>query len=342
MLKLIIGKSNAGRSSTRAGLGFKIGLTCALLLSSASVHADTEVILKLAHVGSTPSAFSAGAKAFADSLNTLTKGRYKVEEFSGSALGNEAQIIDAVKAGTIDIVITGLAGPAPAMVPELGVIVIPNLFSGPEHARQVLDGPIGQSILDAMTARGVIGLGLGDNGFRQVLLTNKVVKTPADLAGLKIRIPKSPTLEKVFKSWGADPVAMNVDDVYKALETGRIDGMENAIPNAASYRFFDHIKHVVMNNYSYSSLVFMASPDTYAEMSDADKKAIKEAGRAGAQATRDYVASEEKRLIVELKSKGVNFITDFDKQAFSDAVKPVQDEIGAKYGDIYKQIISLK
>lgn len=340
MLKLIIGKRGVGRSFAKAGFGFKIGLTCTLLLSSASVHAET--ILKLAHVGGTPSAFTAGAKAFADSLNTLTQGRYKVEEFSGSALGNEAQIIDAVKAGTIDIVITGLAGPAPAMVPELGVIVIPNLFSGPDHAKQVLDGPIGQSILDAMTARGVIGLGLGDNGFRQVLLTNKAVKAPADLVGLKIRIPKSPTLEKVFKSWGADPVAMNVDDVYKALETGRIDGMENAIPNAASYRFFDHIKHVVMNNYSYSSLVFMASPDTYAELSDADKKAIKEAGRAGAQATRDYVANEEKRLIVELKAKGVNFITDFDKKSFSDAVKPVQDEIGAKYGDLYKQIVSLK
>lgn len=313
---------------------------CVLALAAGGAQAQT--VVKFAHVGGPNSAFTAGAKAFAAKFGELTQGRYKVEEFGASALGNETQIIEGLKAGTIDLGLSGLAGPLPVLVPELGVIVIPNLFSGPDHVKQVLDGPIGQRILDAMTARGIIGLGLGDNGFRHVLLTTKAAKSPADLAGLKIRIPNSPTLEKVFKAWGAEPVVMNVDAVYEGLKTGRVDGMENSIPNAASYRFFDFVKNVTMLNYSYSSLVFLASPDFFAELNDADKAALKQAGLAGAQATRDFNTEQQKKLMEELKGQGVTFHTDVDKAAFAAAVKPVQDELGAKYGDLFKQIIATK
>lgn len=327
-----------GKKTLTAILGAAFG--CALSLMAGSAQAQT--VVKFAHVGGPNSAFTAGAKAFAAKFGELTGGRYKVEEFGASALGNETQIIEGLKAGTIDLGLSGLAGPLPVLVPELGVIVIPNLFSGPEHAKQVLDGPIGQRILDAMSARGIVGLGLGDNGFRHVLLTTKVAKTPADLAGLKVRIPNSPTLEKVFKAWGAEPVAMNIDSVYEALKTGRVDGMENSIPNAASYRFFDFVKNVSMLDYAYSSLVFLASPDFVAELSDADKAALRQAGLAGAQATRDFNAAEQKKLMEELKGQGVSFHTDVDKAAFAAAVKPVQDELGAKYGDLFKQIIATK
>lgn len=327
-----------GKSAVTAIAAAAFG--CVLALASGGAQAQT--VVKFAHVGGPNSAFTAGAKAFAAKFGELTQGRYKVEEFGASALGNETQIIEGLKAGTIDLGLSGLAGPLPVLVPELGVIVIPNLFSGPEHVKQVLDGPIGQRILDAMTARGIIGVGLGDNGFRHVLLTTKVAKSPADLAGLKIRIPNSPTLEKVFKAWGAEPVVMNVDAVYEGLKTGRVDGMENAIPNAASYRFFDFVKNVTMLNYSYSSLVFLASPDFVAELSDADKAALKQAGLAGAQATRDFNAEQEKKLMEQLKGQGVTFHTDVDKAAFAAAVKPVQEELGAKYGDIFKQIIATK
>lgn len=327
------------RKIVNAVLGAAVG--CALSMTAANAMAQT--VLKLAHVGSNEdSAFAAGANAFAAKFAELTKGRYKVEIFGNSTLGNETQIIDGLKAGTVDVVVTGLAGPAPAMVPELGVIVLPGLFTGPDHVRAVLDGPIGQKILDAMPARGVIGLGLGSNGFRHVLVNSKPVKTLEDMKGMKFRIPNSATLEAVFKAWGAEPVKMNVNDVYNALKTGRVDGMENAIPNANSYNFFDHIKYVVMNNYSYSSLVFMASPDTFDELSDDDKTALKDAGKAGAQATRDFVDAEEKKLIDELKGKGVTFITDFDQKAFADAIKPVQSELGKKFGDLYTDILATK
>lgn len=334
------------RFASRSRLSVKsvlAALGCALSLAAAS--ADAQTVLKFAHVGApgkNASAFSAGAQAFAETFEKLTGGRYKVEEFGGSALGDESQIIEGMKAGTIDFVLTGLSGPATQIVPELAVIVIPGLFSGPEHEKRVLDGPIGQKILDAMPARGVVGLAMGSNGFRQVLATKKAVRSPADMAGLKFRIPKSAVLDSVFKAWGATPVQMNVDAVYAALGSGQVDGMENALANANSYKFFDHIKYVVMNNYAFSSLVFMMSPDSFADLNDQDKKAVKDAARAGAEATRAFVANEDKRLIAELSAKGVTFITDFDAKAFADAVKPIQDQLGAKHSDIYTQIVAAR
>jgi C4-dicarboxylate-binding protein DctP len=136
----------------------------------------------------------------------------------------------------------------------------------------------------------------------------------------------------------AQVVELNVNDVYEALKSGRINAQENALPNAWGYNFFDYQNHVTILNYIYSPLVLVMNNDVFDELGPEIQKTIVQAAHGAAQASRDFVAKQNQELITKLEEKGTIFITDPNLAAFHDVLKPTLIELGSKYGEMVENI----
>lgn len=304
--------------------------TVLLAALSAGAMAQTKA-LKLGHPQSATSAFHAGAVAFADDFAKRTQGRYKVDLFPSGALGGEREMVESVQLGTLDLVITS-TGPVGNFVPDTLVTDIPFLFRDYDHARKVLDGPIGQEILAKFPAKGIVALAWGENGFRHLTNSKRPVNAPDDMKGLKIRTMENPVHMTAFRTIGALPTPMAFPEVFTALQQGTVDGQENPVAVIMSSKFGQVQNHMTMSGHVYSPALFLAAPATYNAMSEADKKAMIEAAKVGAQVMRKKVQEAEESGINELKSQGVNVITTVDKAKFQEALKPAYAEYSKRFG----------
>ena len=167
-----------------------------------------------------------GGKAFADTMSELSGGSITINLKPAGALGGERDVIEGMQIGTVDLAISS-TGPIGNFVPDIYALDFPFLFKGYAEAHAVLDGPIGQSLLDEFQAHELVGLAWGENGFRNVTNSMHPINTPADLAGLKLRTMENKVHIAAFEAAGASPLPMSWTEVLTSLAQGTIDGQEN-------------------------------------------------------------------------------------------------------------------
>lgn len=304
---------------------------CAISLALLPGLCFSQTALKLGHPQANTSAFQVGAQAFADEFAKRTHGRYRISVFPGGALGGERELIEKTQIGTLDLALTS-TGPVGHFVPDTLITDIPFLFRDYEHARRVLDGPIGQAMLSKFPGKGLIALAWGENGFRHLSNNKRAVHTPEDLKGLKLRTMENQVHITAFKVLGTLPTPMSFTDLYTAMKVGTVDGEENPIPVILSGRFGEVQKHLSLTGHVYSPALFLASPDMFNRLSDADKKSMLEAARHGATMMRKRVNEVEANGIEELKAQGVTVVTSVDKTRFQSALAPAYSEYAKKFG----------
>src|SRR5699024_3092762 len=198
----------------------------AALVLGAAAPGLAQTKFTIAHVLSTSSHYSAGAKAMMAALEELSGGSIELREAHGGSLGGERELIEATQMGTLDLVITS-TGPVGNFVPATEIFDIPFLFTSFEHAHAVLDGPIGQAVLEKFPEHGLRALAWAENGFRNLTNSVRPIRTPADAKGLKIRTMENPIHIEAFKTLGILPTPMDFTELFTALEQGTVDGQEN-------------------------------------------------------------------------------------------------------------------
>ena len=251
-------------------------------------------------------------------------------------LGGEKEAIEQAQVGAIAFarVSVGALGP---VVDDLNVFNLPYVFRNTAHMQKVIDGPIGQELLDKVTnsGKGLVGLCWMDAGARNFYDTKKPIKTIADLKGLKIRVMGNPMFVDMVNAMGGNGVAMGYDQVFSALQTGVIDGAEN---NPPSFVFDNHYQ--VAKYYTHRR-----APDRAGDAGDVEEdlgRAVE--GRPGAahevrHAKRSWKSASCGRLRAAGDGQGQgrrhpdHQVSDADKKPFQDAVKPVWDKYGPKYAD---------
>src|SRR5690606_429183 len=186
--------------------------------------------------------YGVAVDTFAAEVEKRTNGRYKIQNFYASALGNEREAIEAVQLGTLDMAMSS-TGPVPNFVPELAILDIPFLFRDYAHARATLDGPIGQEMLKKFEPIGIKALAWGENGFRHMTNSQRPVRTPEDLKGLKMRTMENPIHMQAYKGFGIIPTPMAISEVFTALQQGTVDGQENPISVIQSWKVDRVQKH---------------------------------------------------------------------------------------------------
>ena len=302
--------------------------------------ASAQTTVRVSHPTPATSHYGAGTQAFCAELEKRTTGRYKCQIQAGA--NDERASVEAIQLGTLDVTNTS-TGPVSNFVPEVGIVDIPFLFRDYDHARRVLDGPIGQDILAKFPSKGIIALAWTENGFRHLTNSRRPVVKPDDVKGLKVRTMQNPVHIQAFQSIGVQPTPMAFSELFTSLQQGVVDGQENPIPVILSSKFAQVQKHLSLTGHVYSPSLLLMSPKLWNSLSEADKAHFREAAKVGSAAQRKKVNDDENAGIAQLKSDGMEVVTNVDGQAFRNAMTPVWSEFAKKYGaDNIKRIQDFK
>lgn len=305
-----------------------VALAASILLSAGAASAQE---FKLGHSLSVTSHYGVGAEAMAAEIARLSGGRITIRQFPSGALGGEREMIEGLQIGSIDLVMTS-TGPTGNFVPETQIFDIPFLFRDVAHARAVLDGPIGQRVLDAFTRQGIIALAWTENGFRSMTNSKRPIRTPEDARGLKIRTMENTVHMAAFRGIGALPTPMAFPELFTALQQGVVDGQENPIAVIVAARFAQVQKHLSLTQHVYSPCLILVSADVWNKLSAREKEWMRAAAKAGAKGTRDSSLEADANGIEELRKAGMEIIADVDKTAFVNALQPAYAEFARKFG----------
>ena len=275
-------------------------------------------------------------------LEAATGGRISIQMFPSMQLGGEKEMIEQAQVGALQIarISVGALGP---VVDDLNVFNLPFVFRDEAHMRKVIDGPIGQELLErtsnAPTSR-LIVLGWMDAGTRNVY-ANKPAAKPADLKGMKIRMMGNPLFVETMNAMGGNGVAMGFNELYSALQTGVVDGAENNPPTLLAQNHYQVSKIYSLTGHLIIPEIFVFSKRNWETMSKEDqdltRKVSREAQIEQRQLWDAYVGEAESKL----KAAGIQFVV-ADKKAFYDATQPIRDKYGAKYAVLLKRIQDTK
>ena len=313
-----------------------------VLAAAISAPAYAQTTIKIGYATAPTSHYGVGTTAFCDDLEKRTQSRYKCQQFANSALGGEREMIEAVQLGTLDVVNTS-TGPVGNFVPEVNIVDIPFLFRDYDHARRVLDGPIGDDLRAKFPAKGLVAIAWTENGFRHMTNSKRPIIKPDDAKGLKIRSMQNKVHIQAFQSIGIQPTPMAFPELFTALQQGTVDGQENPIPVILSAKFAQVQKHLSLTGHVYSPALIIVSPALWNKLSDADKKAFIEAGKAGSAAQRKKVNDDERDGIAQLRASGMEVVTTVDGPAFRTAMTPVWTDFAKQFGaDNIKKIQDYK
>ena len=263
-------------------------------------------------------------KYFGELIKERTDGRYSVEVYHSAQLGQEADTIEQVRSGVIDLNRVSMA-PWNSLVPLTMIPSLPYLFTSPDHARKVMASEIGDEIAKGFEQHGVVVLAYYDGGSRSFYNSKKPVNTVADLAGLKFRVIQSDVFVDMVGALGATATPMPYGEVYSSIETGVIDGAENNFPSYESAKHFEVAKNYSLDQHTIVPEVFVMSKASWDKLSDEDKTIFKQAGKESMEKQWelwDARVAESRKIVEEAGSQ----ITTPEKQPFIDAMKPVYDK----------------
>jgi len=310
---------------TKAWAGIAFG---AAMLMAGTVYA---VELKAGYSLPETSHYGVGAEVLAEEIAKRTNGKYTVKGYPSNALGGEREMVEGAQIGTVDIVLTS-TGPVGNFVPDTLITDIPFLFKDYEHAHAVLDGPIGQEILDKFPEHDLIALAWTENGFRNLTNSRHAVEKPEDAAGLKIRTMENPVHMEAFSQIGILPTPMAFPELFTALQQGTVDGQENPIGVIVSAKFSEVQKYLSLTNHVYSPALIILSPVVWDGLTDEEKTAFKEAAKVAAKAMREKVRADAESGVETLRSQGMEVVDNVDREAFEKALEPLMAKYAEQFG----------
>ena len=275
------------------------------------------------------------ARFFAERVNQSTGGRIQIQTFSDSRLGDDKAMISALQSGVQELSIQSTS-PFVGTVKEFGLLDLPFIFSTEKQADAVLDGAVGQKLLDGMQSRGLVGLAFLENGFRQMTNNRRPIQRVEDIQGLKLRVMQSPVFIDTVKQLGANPTPLPFSELYVALETGAVDGQENPFAIIDSAKLYEVQKFVSVTNHVYNAFIITAGKPWWDKLSPSDQNLVKEA----AIKTREYQRKLNRDLVskyqAQLQKSGVkiNTLPSAELKKMSAAVASVRNKYTAQYDPI--------
>ena len=278
-------------------------LTAALALTGALLPAAAQQKLQIAgNFASEHPSSVAVDQVFKKEIARLTNNQLQVDVFPAMQLGGAKENVDAVRSGTLALTWVGAAFLS-RIVPELEAVSLPFVFPNREAAFRVIDGPVGEAIEAKLQAKGFTSLGWMELGMRHVTNSRGPIKTMADLKGLKLRLQPNETHLATFRALGANPVAMDVKELYSALEQKVVDAQENPYTVIAASRYGEVQKQLSNSGHFFDFIAVVASKKAFDQMKPEHQKAVREAMTATIAAQRKLAAETEARVLPELKAK---------------------------------------
>lgn len=227
-----------------------VGVLFGLLAASPPALAQQAIVIKFSHVAAANTPKGKAAERFKQLAEARTQGQVRVEVYPNSELFGDVEEFDALRRGSVQMLAPSLSKFAPLGVREFELFDLPYLFADYGALHRVTEGPIGAALLKKLEDKGIVGLTYWDNGFK-VFTSDRPVRSPGDMKGLRMRVQSSRVLVDEIKALSAIPEILAFSDVYQALKRGRVDGAENVPSNIFSQRHHEVQKHLAVTNHGY-------------------------------------------------------------------------------------------
>ncbi len=279
--------------------------------------------LKLGHVGEPGSLFALSSEEFARIANAKLGDRARVVVYGSSQLGGDKELLQKLKLGTVD-----LALPSTVMSSEIdqfGLFEMPYLVRDREHMKAIEKAIVWPALVPAAEKRGYHILAIWENGFRQITNNRHPIRVPADLKGIKLRVPEGKWRVAMFQAYGASPSPMKLSEVFVALQTGVMDGQENPLTQTWSGRFQEVQKFLSLTSHVYTPAYLTSGSRRFASLPKDVQKALEEAARETQAFVYATAATQDRELLQKFKGSGVQ-VNEVDRDAFVKSSQPIYEQ----------------
>ncbi len=311
-------------------IGFAVIFTLSFIFVSQPAFAK-KVSLKIACTPSKTHPIGMGLLLFKKNVEEMSKGEITVKVFLSGALGGAVDNIQGVQAGSIEMA-SDNAGSFIPFCPEFDIWSLPFLWKGPEQIHEIVDGPFGDALTAALEKRlGITSFGYSTSASRQIEAKVPIHKVE-DMKGLKIRVMNDPGLIEAFKQMGAIPTPISFGEVYSAVQSGVVDGLETSFVAWISNKLYEVAKYGIRVNYSDTGRVYYANLKWFNSLEPAHQKIIRDAMKTTIQFVRDEYTRQEADVEKRAKELGAEIINP-DLESFKKAVMPIYKNFNATMGN---------
>lgn len=298
------------------------------------------VVLRMGHTLDQQHAVHKAMIYMAERLADYSNGSMELRVYSGGQLGSERELIELLQIGSLAMTKVS-ASPLEGFSPRMKIFSVPYVFRDSAHLWQVLDGDIGQQLLSDLTQVRLRGLGYYDAGSRSFYTTQKQIKTPAELAGLKFRVPNSQTAVAMVQTLGGAATPIDWGELYTALQQGVVDGAENNPPSFYLSRHYEVSKYYVLDEHTAVPDVILISEQIWQRLTPTQQGWVMAAMRDSVVYQKQLWQQATADALAAVKAHGVDVIVP-DKQPFIDAVKPLHQQLlGTEVGNLLQKIQQL-
>ena len=302
--------------------------------------AQGQMVLKSADVHPFGYPTVEAVKWMGEQLEQQTDGRLSIEIYPSMQLGGEKEMIEQAQVGALAMARISV-GPMGPLVPELNVFNLPYLFRDAAHMEKVIDGPIGDELLQKLTdhpTAGLVGLCWMNAGTRNVYNSQRPIRSAEDLKGLKIRMMGNPIFVDTMNAMGGNGISMGFDQLINGLQTGVVDGAENNYPTYSSGQHYRYAKYYSRTEHLMIPEILVFSKRVGEQLSPEDQDLIMSLAKQAQQRQRELWYAEEEKALADMQAHGVEVVDVADKEALRESVKPVWDKYGGQLGDLVERI----
>jgi|TARA_B110000908_G_scaffold102204_1_gene120452 tripartite ATP-independent transporter DctP family solute receptor len=276
---------------------------------------------------------SIAMESFADAVSEGTGGAVTAKTFHNGVLGSQPDAIEQLRLGVIDFGEFSL-GPFGTSVPEANVVSLPFIFGSIPEMYKLMDGAVGDAIGEGMKKRGVVPLGWYDAGARSFYNSMRPINTPADVAGLKIRVMNNDLFVDMVASMDGNATPMAFAEVYQSIQTGVVDGAENNPPSYESTSHFEVAKYYSLTEHLIIPECLCMSKISWDKLTPEQQDVVMKAGRASAELQRELWQAREAASMKIVQDGGTVVNEIADKGPFQAAMAPVYDKFLAANPDL--------
>jgi len=302
---------------------FAVACSAVAMMLAAGAHAQLEI--KLGHVGEPGSLFQKSADEFAKRANAKLAGKAKVITYGSSQLGSDEEMMQKLKLGTIDMALPSTV--MSSQVDLFGVFEMPYLVKDRAHMQRIEKELFWSKLEPEVEKKGLAVIAVWENGFRQITNSKRPIKGPADLAGIKLRVPGGKWRVKMFQAYGANPSPMKFSEVFTALQTGVMDGEENPLTQIYSAKFQEVQKYLSMSGHVYTPAYLTVGTAHWATLPPDVRKILEDTAKETQAYVYEVAAKDDEELLGKLRAAGMQ-VNEVDKNAFIVASKPIYEEFG--------------
>lgn len=243
-------------------------------------------------------------KLFAEEVEKASGGKMKVRAIGAAALGPDVQMQQALIGGAQEMMV-GSTATLVGITKEMALWDTPFLFNNAQEADAILDGPIGQKVMEKLQEKGLVGLVYWENGFRNLTNSKRPVAKLEDLDGIKLRVMQNQVFLDSFKTLGANAVPLPFPELFPALETKAVDGQENPYNTILSSKFYEVQKYLTVTNHVYSPWIVLVSKKWWDGLSKDEQKVLLDAAKKSRDFERKDTREEAAKALADLKTKGM-------------------------------------